>query len=86
MLWAQAGALRAALISIYGGFITDMKFEDALKKLEKIVNELEEGKLEPGKAMKKYEEGIKLSSLCGKKLEEAKAKLQTLSKTTKWQS
>jgi len=66
--------------------MTDIKFEDALKKLDKIVAELEEGKLAPSEAMKKYEEGVKLSGACGKKLEEARAKLQTLSKTSKWQS
>ena len=58
----------------------DLKFEDAMKKLEKIVAELESGSLGLDESLKKYEEGIALSSFCTKKLNEAQKKVQVLSK------
>lgn len=60
----------------------DMKFEEALAKLEKIKDELEKGDLSLDDSLKKFEEGIKLSQLCSKKLEAAKKKVQTLVKTS----
>lgn len=57
-----------------------IKFEDALKRLEKIVSELETGKLTLEEAVKKYEEGIKLSLICSKTLETAKRKVEVLMK------
>ncbi len=62
--------------------MAEIKFEDALEKLERIVGDLEGGNLGLNESLKKYEEGIKLSSICSKKLDEAKKKVQTLSKTT----
>ncbi|MBL7158202.1 MAG: exodeoxyribonuclease VII small subunit [Candidatus Omnitrophica bacterium] len=58
-----------------------VKFEDALKKLEKIVEALETGELSLDASLEKYEEGIKLVRLCQKKLEEAKKKIEILVKT-----
>ena len=60
--------------------MAEMKFEEALKKLEKIVDDLEEGNLSLDDALEKYEEGIKLSKLCSKKLEAAKKKVEILIK------
>ncbi len=60
--------------------MAEMKFEDALKKLEEIVEELEEGGLSLDESLARYEEGIKLSNLCTKKLEVAKKKVETLVK------
>lgn len=57
-----------------------IKFEDALKRLEKIVAELESGKLTLEEAVKRYEEGIKLSLVCSKTLETAKRKVEVLMK------
>lgn len=57
-----------------------IKFEDALKRLEKIVAELEGGKLTLEEAVRRYEEGIKLSLLCSKTLETAKRKVEILMK------
>lgn len=59
----------------------EMKFEEALKKLEKIVDDLEKGSLSLDEALARYEEGIKLSRLCGKKLEAAKKKVEILVKS-----
>jgi exodeoxyribonuclease VII, small subunit len=61
--------------------MAEIKFEDALKKLEKIVTELEDGTLPLDDALGKYEEGIKLSGLCAKKLELAKKKVEILMKS-----
>lgn len=61
--------------------MAEIKFEDALKKLEKIVGELEDGSLSLDDALGKYEEGIKLSKLCAKRLEAAKKKVEILLKS-----
>ena len=59
----------------------EMKFEDALKKLEKIVGDLENGNISLDEALEKYEEGIRLSKMCAKKLEAAKKKVEILLKS-----
>lgn len=61
--------------------MAEMKFEDALKKLEKIVAELENGDLPLDEALGKYEEGIRLSKACAKKLEVARKKVEILLKS-----
>ena len=61
--------------------MAEIKFEDALKKLEKIVDDLESGNLPLDDALAKYEEGIKLSRMCAKKLEVAKKKVEILMKS-----
>jgi len=61
--------------------MAEMKFEEALKKLEKIVDDLEDGNLPLDDSLDKYEEGIKLSKLCAKKLEVAKKKVELLLKS-----
>ncbi len=53
-------------------------FESALKKLEKIVEELESGDLSLEKSLKKFEEGIALSKFCSKTLEETETKVTQL--------
>ena len=57
-----------------------MKFEEALSRLEKIVDEMEKGDLSLDQALKKYEEGIKLTNLCTKILEDAKKKIEIVMK------
>jgi len=53
-------------------------FEDAMTQLEKIVQELESGDLPLEKALKKFEEGVKLSKFCFDKLEETEKKITML--------
>ncbi|MBU0605548.1 MAG: exodeoxyribonuclease VII small subunit [Candidatus Omnitrophica bacterium] len=59
---------------------SEMKFEESLKRLEKIVQELENGDLPLDEACEKYEEGIRLSKACAKKLEQAKKRVEILLK------
>ena len=61
--------------------MADIKFEDALEKLEKIVSELESGELSLDDSIKMYEDGIMLAKLCRDKLEAAKKKVEILVKT-----
>ena len=61
--------------------MAEMKFEEALKKLEQIVESLEGGNLSLDEALEKYEEGIRLSRLCAKKLEVAKKRVEVLLKS-----
>jgi len=61
--------------------MAEMKFEDALKRLEKIVGELEDGSLSLDEALERYEEGIRLSRLCEKRLEAAKKRVEILVKS-----
>jgi exodeoxyribonuclease VII small subunit len=61
----------------------EVKFEEALKKLEKIVEDLENGDLSLDEALKKYQEGLELSRLCSLRLESAKKKIDSLVKNKK---
>ena len=53
-------------------------FELAMKQLEKIVQELESGDMPLEKAIKKFEEGIKISKYCSEKLDESEKKITLL--------
>lgn len=59
----------------------ELKFEKALERLEKIVEELESGNIPLDEALKKYEEGVRLSRACSEKLTQAEKKIQILTKT-----
>jgi exodeoxyribonuclease VII small subunit len=59
----------------------ELKFEEALGRLEKIVEELERGELSLEDSLKKFEEGIKLSQICSRKLSEAEKKIEVLTKS-----
>ena len=63
--------------------MAEIKFEEALKKLEKIVEDLEQGELSLDEALKKYQEGIELSRICSQRLENAKKKIEVLVKNKK---
>ena len=53
-------------------------FEQSLRQLEKIVQELESGDLPLEKAIKKFEEGIQLSKFCSQKLDETEERINLL--------
>ena len=58
-----------------------MNFEDAIKKLEEIANELEKNDLDLDTSVAKFEEGMKLSKQCSTMLEDAEKKISILIKT-----
>ena len=58
-----------------------VNLEKALSDLEKLVDELESGELPLEKAMKKFEEGIKLTRSCQAALEDAEQKVEVLLQT-----
>lgn len=53
-------------------------FEQSMKQLEQIIQELESGDLPLEKAIKKFEEGIQLSRFCSKMLDETEKKVSIL--------
>jgi len=55
-------------------------FEDSLKKLETIVEQLEKGDLPLEDSLKLFEQGVDLSAICKKELDEAEGKIQILIK------
>jgi len=63
--------------------MAEIKFEKAMQRLEHIVEELEKGELDIDKSLEIFEEGIKMSRLCSKKLSEAEAKIEKLTKDQK---
>ena len=58
----------------------DIKFEDALQRLEQIVDELEGGDLALDDSLKVFEEGVALARRCAKYLEEAEKRIELLTK------
>ena len=60
--------------------MAEKKFEDALARLEEIVRELESGDLPLEQSLKMFEEGVKLSRICNKRLEDAERRVEILLK------
>jgi len=58
--------------------IEDISFEEYLKKLEKIVQQLEEGELTLDESVQTYEEGMNISKICLEKLNKTKKKIEKL--------
>ena len=54
------------------------KFEEALQKLEAIVNKMEGGDLSLEEALNAFEEGVKLAKFCSSKLDEAERRVEKL--------
>ncbi len=62
--------------------LKEVPFETALKKLEGIVEKLENGDLSLEEALKQYEEGVRMADVCTKRLTEAERKVEVLMKTS----
>ena len=60
----------------------ELKYEEALKRLEQLVAELEQSELDLETRLKKFEEGTKLARLLFKKLDQAKKKVELLVKVS----
>ena len=56
----------------------DISFEEAMKDLEKIVEELNNGDLDLEKAINAYEKGIVLKNICEEKLKNAKERVEKI--------
>lgn len=56
-------------------------FEEALSRLEEIVESMEAGEIPLADLLQKYEEGTELLKLCGKRLRDAELKIELLKKT-----
>ena len=55
-----------------------LNFEEAMERLEKIVEDLESGNLSLEDSVKSFEQGIELSRLCKKKLESAENRVKII--------
>lgn len=56
----------------------ELNFEETIKQLEVLANELEKGDLPLDKSVAKFEEGMQLSKACVEMLEEAEKKISIL--------
>jgi exodeoxyribonuclease VII small subunit len=63
-----------------GKMAKEARFEDALSSLESIVEKLESGELSLEDSLAAFEEGIRLSRICSKRLEKAEKKIEILLK------
>lgn len=60
--------------------MSDIKFEDALERLELIVDQLEAGNLALEDSLKVFEEGVGLARRCAKYLDEAEKRIELLTR------
>ena len=60
--------------------MAEKKFEDAMKRLEDIVEDLEGGELPLEDSLKAFEEGMKLLTFCSDKLDEVEKRVDLLVK------
>jgi exodeoxyribonuclease VII small subunit len=56
----------------------DLSFEDSLKELENIVEQLESGDVDLEKSVKLYEKGMILKNQCDKKLKKVELQIQKI--------
>jgi exodeoxyribonuclease VII small subunit len=60
--------------------MTDLKLEAALQRLEQIVDQLEAGNLSLEESLQVFEEGVGLARRCGKYLDDAEKRIETLTR------
>ena len=58
--------------------LTPLSFEDALRRLEAIVHELESGDLPLDVAIDKYQQGDQLRTQCEARLKDAQARIEKI--------
>ena len=56
----------------------DLSFEDGLKKLEDIVEQLESGDVDLDKSVELYEKGMNLKKICEEKLKKVENKIKKI--------
>lgn len=59
-----------------------IQFEDALDRLESIINKLQDGHLTLDESLKNFQEGIELIKMCQEKLDYAETKVALLIKNS----
>jgi exodeoxyribonuclease VII small subunit len=59
---------------------TEIQFEQALTRLEAVVNRLESGELPLEESLRLFEEGVHLTKICTHRLEEAERRITILLK------
>ncbi len=62
--------------------LKEQKFEESLKRLEQIVDQLEGKEAPLDQSLALFEEGVQLARACQQKLEQAKKKVEVLVKDT----
>lgn len=60
--------------------MAELKFDQALKRLEKLVEEMEKQEIPLEESLEKYEEGVKLARQCLEKLDRAEKQIEILKK------
>jgi len=63
------------------GKLDKLPFEEALQKLEEIVEAMESGDLPLESLLARYEDGMRLAGACQSKLAEAEVRIQELEKS-----
>jgi exodeoxyribonuclease VII small subunit len=56
----------------------DMTFEEAIKALEDVVRQLEDGTVTLDESLKLFEKGVELARICRAKLDQYEAKIEIL--------
>ena len=60
----------------------NIKFEEAIEKLDSIVSKLESGSVSLDESLSLFEEGVGLIKLCNQKLESAEQKVRILTESS----
>ncbi|HWX40558.1 MAG TPA: exodeoxyribonuclease VII small subunit [Blastocatellia bacterium] len=60
---------------------TEQSFESSIKELEKIVEQLEAGDIPLERSLELFEQGVRISRECQRRLDEAERKVEILLKT-----
>jgi exodeoxyribonuclease VII small subunit len=60
--------------------MSDITFEDALHRLEQLVDQLEAGKLGLEESLKVFEEGVGLARRCARYLDDAEKRIELLTR------
>ena len=56
----------------------NLSFEQSLKMLEDIVDQLESGEIDLEKSVQLYEKGMELKNICEQRLKEAKLRIENI--------
>jgi exodeoxyribonuclease VII small subunit len=67
--------------------LAELPFDEAIKRLEEVVEKLEQGEIPLEQSIQLFQEGMLLARLCSKKLEDVGRKIEVLVKENdEWRS